>query len=424
LIKDINSQKNQPMKAKICAVITFTFIVGIAAAQTKIKDGTVTGSSSLPDNNAILELESVQRGFLLPRVPLQATDNPAPLNAHIGGMTVYNTATAGTSPVNVSPGWYYNDGTHWIRLAVTNDVQTLLYGIGAPTGGCSGATLYTDTSLTSPTVGQQWTCSGGSWVAYTAPYQTAWTLWGLSTDAGGDKVARIERNGSIAVNNGNPRVYFKTNNAATWSNRAIDVFNGRFRIYREGGPEGTKEFINVLPNGNVGINQGAPDATLEVNGSLKFPTAGTPVAGKVLTTDDDGNATWQASTSFGNSKISATGTFTCPYNGASGGGGFATGLSLIIPSTGWYYIETGFTVQSNCNDYWMYITTSSGSSDIWRAYCSTADNVIYVPRDQGRMLFLDAGTYPILAGKTNAVVPVLCNGGNPTVYVRATKVQN
>lgn len=180
----------------------------------------------------------------------------------------------------------------------------------------------------------------------------------------------------------------------------------------------------MLPNGNVGINQGAPTATFEVNGSLKFPTAGTPVAGKVLTTDDFGNATWQASTSFGNTKISATGTFTCPYNGASGGAGFATGLNITIPSSGWYYIETGLTLQSNCNDYWMYVNTSSGVAEIWRGYCGSASIELYTPRDQGRMLFLDPGVYSILAGKTNAVVPSGCNIGNPAIYVRATKVQN
>ncbi len=418
-----NPEKHLLMKAKLYALFTFIFIAAIATAQTKIKDGSVTGSSALPNNNAVLELESIQRGFLLPRLALQATDNPAPLNAHIAGMTVYNTATAGTAPVNVFPGWYYNDGARWLRLVASSNGQTLSYGIGAPTGSCTGATLYTDTSLTSPTVGQQWTCSGGSWVAYTAPDQTAWTYWGVNTDAGGDKVAPIERKGNIAVNNGNPRIYFKTNDAATWSNRVIDVSSGSIRFYREGGPEGSKELVNILPNGNVGINENTPTATLQVNGSLRFPTAGTPVSGKVLTTDDNGNATWQASTSFGNTKISTTGTFTCPYNGAAGAG-FATGLSITIPSTGWYYIETGLTVQSDCNDYWMYLTTSSGTAEIWRAYCSSADNVIYSPRDQGRMFFLTAGTYPILAGKTNAVVPVLCNGGNPSVYVRATKVQN
>jgi hypothetical protein len=181
--------------------------------------------------------------------------------------------------------------------------------------------------------------------------------------------------------------------------------------------------MNILPNGNVGINTNNPGAKLEVNGSLKFPTAGTPVAGKVLTTDNDGNATWQANTSFGSTKLSATGTYTCPFNGAQGSG-FATGMSITIPSTGWYYFETGLTLNTDCNDYWLYINTGSGTADIWRVYCGSATAVFMVPRDQGRMLFLNAGTYPILAGKTNAVVPVQCNAGNPSLYILATKVQN
>lgn len=399
-------------------------IAGTATAQTKIKDGSVTATSALPNSNSILELESNQRGFLLPRVPLQATNLAGPLTANIAGMTVYNTATAGTAPFNVTPGWYYNDGASWIRLATSNSGQILTYGSGAPTGSCSGANLYTDTAMGSATVGQQWTCSGGSWAAYTPPSTTAWRLAGSANDAGGDKIATIERRGNIGINNGNPRVYFKTDSAAVWSNRVIDVSSGSFRFYREGGPEGTKELVNILPNGNFGVNVNNPTATLQVNGSLRFPTAGTPVAGKVLTTDGTGNATWQPPTSFGNTKIVATGTFACPYNGATGGAGLATGLSLAIPSDGWYYIESGLTIQSDCNDYWMYIVTPGGAADVWRVYCSSASSVLYVPRDQSRMLFLTAGNYPIMAGKNNLVVPVLCNGGNPSVYITAVKVQN
>ncbi|MBS1644684.1 MAG: hypothetical protein JST36_06555 [Bacteroidetes bacterium] len=81
-------------------------------AQTKIKDGTVTGSSSLPNANAILELESNNKGFLLPRVALDSTLLATPLSANVAGMTVYNTATAH----DVTPGYYYNDGTKWVKL--------------------------------------------------------------------------------------------------------------------------------------------------------------------------------------------------------------------------------------------------------------------------------------------------------------------
>jgi hypothetical protein len=40
------------------------------------------------------------------------------------------------------------------------------------------------------------------------------------------------------------------------------------------------------------------------------------------------------------------------------------------------------------------------------------------------MIFLNAGTYPVFAGKTNGVVPTQCNTGNPDAYVQAVKIQN
>ena len=52
--------------------------------------------------------------------------------------------------------------------------------------------------------------------------------------------------------------------------------------------------LTILDNYNVGIGIGAPSAALEVVGSLKFGSAGTPAVGKILTSDAVGNATWGA----------------------------------------------------------------------------------------------------------------------------------
>ncbi|WP_175622878.1 hypothetical protein [Chryseobacterium schmidteae] len=75
-------------------------------------------STTTPVNpESILHLENPNdKGFLLTRLSLQATNLPNPLSAHVAGMVVYNTAIAGTSPNNVSTGMYYNDGTKWIKL--------------------------------------------------------------------------------------------------------------------------------------------------------------------------------------------------------------------------------------------------------------------------------------------------------------------
>ena len=78
----------------------------VTYAQTGI--GTTT-----PNTNARLEVSATDKGLLMPRIALTGTGNVAPLSAHVAGMTVYNTATAG----DVTPGYYVSDGAKWIRMA-------------------------------------------------------------------------------------------------------------------------------------------------------------------------------------------------------------------------------------------------------------------------------------------------------------------
>jgi|GEM_PF-1733388 len=60
--------------------------------------------------------------------------------------------------------------------------------------------------------------------------------------------------------------------------------------------EGDTYDLFVSTSGNVGIGNATPSAKLDVNGSIKLSGAGTPGAGKVLTSDAYGNATWQEPT--------------------------------------------------------------------------------------------------------------------------------
>jgi hypothetical protein len=63
-------------------------------------------------SSALLELNSATQGFLPPRVALVANNNSAaPVNAPADGLIVYNTATSGTAPNNVTPGLYMWNGT-------------------------------------------------------------------------------------------------------------------------------------------------------------------------------------------------------------------------------------------------------------------------------------------------------------------------
>lgn len=77
--------------------------------------------------SAVLDVESTTKGALLPRLALTSLIVAAPVTAPADALTVFNTATDGTAPNNVTPGYYYWDlaNTKWVRLltseAVTND---------------------------------------------------------------------------------------------------------------------------------------------------------------------------------------------------------------------------------------------------------------------------------------------------------------
>jgi hypothetical protein len=100
-------------KLLLLLFIQFTLIK--LNAQVKI------GSPGNPDINAVLELAGTTKGLLLPRVDLTGTANATPLSAHTAGMVVYNTATI----ADVTPGYYYNNGTSWKRLAYSSETWGL-----------------------------------------------------------------------------------------------------------------------------------------------------------------------------------------------------------------------------------------------------------------------------------------------------------
>lgn len=72
--------------------------------------------TNTPNSNAILDVTSSNKGLLIPRVALSSTTSASPLGGFVAGMMVYNTATAGTSPNNVTPGFYLCSGTKWEKV--------------------------------------------------------------------------------------------------------------------------------------------------------------------------------------------------------------------------------------------------------------------------------------------------------------------
>ena len=94
-------------------ILFFLFISLSVFAQTGI--GTTT-----PNASAKLDVSSSTLGFLPPRVALTANNVFAPItgtSSAAAGLLIYNTATAGTAPNNVVPGYYYWNGTAWTQIS-------------------------------------------------------------------------------------------------------------------------------------------------------------------------------------------------------------------------------------------------------------------------------------------------------------------
>jgi hypothetical protein len=86
--------------------------------------------TSTPTSSAKLDITDANRGLLIPRVLLTATNVAAPVTLPANGLLVFNTNTAGTTPNNVIPGFYYWNGTTstWVRLQASNANDWTLLG--------------------------------------------------------------------------------------------------------------------------------------------------------------------------------------------------------------------------------------------------------------------------------------------------------
>ena len=123
----------------------------------------INNTGAAANASTILDLNtgtSGTKGFLPQRVVLTASNVAGPVASPANGLLVYNTVSAGITPNNVTPGYYYWDGTSstWVKILQASKVSgtlpymegTSLVGLNyyttahtpcpsAPTTPCAGA---------------------------------------------------------------------------------------------------------------------------------------------------------------------------------------------------------------------------------------------------------------------------------------------
>ena len=86
------------MGFRIYSLIVLIGFCFIAKGQTGI--GTTT-----PNASAKLEVYATNKGFLPPRIALTGATDASTIASPVAGLLIYNSATAGTAPNNVVPGY-------------------------------------------------------------------------------------------------------------------------------------------------------------------------------------------------------------------------------------------------------------------------------------------------------------------------------
>lgn len=127
-------------KQVLLLVLTGSFFVTTAYAQLKL--GT---NPTVINAGSILEMETIDKGILMPRIALSTTTTWGLAGTPAAGMSVYNTAAGITSSNTAYPangvGEYYWDGTGWV---IKNATLSTVKGVRATV---SGTETYANNTL-------------------------------------------------------------------------------------------------------------------------------------------------------------------------------------------------------------------------------------------------------------------------------------
>lgn len=332
-------------------IFVFSLLVLSFYSHAQVGIGTNTPAAS-----AKLEVSSSSKGFLPPRVTLTGTSDVTTIASPATALLVYNTATAGTSPNNVTPGFYYYDGSKWQRIINQQPDATVEFDKTTPT--TSGVVFTPNTPASKDYVyvstvdNSQWTYNGSAYVTYTPPASTAWYLSGGTSDAGSNKSGTIYRTGKVGIGVVSPTSKLEINSDTT------NISGLRF----------TKLTSTTPTSGGATLGVDASGKVVTVAGSSFSPSFGSGSLTSAVT--DYGSGTQLASVSLPTTgtylinytmRVQSTGAvanqWAVGYLSETSGGSVITGTEILGA-----YSATAFSTGGNYSGSYVVTVTSAPKS--------------------------------------------------------------
>jgi len=223
------------------------------------------------DPSAALDVSFPDKGLLPPRVALQSALLPDPVVSPAGGLIVYNTATAGTPPGNVIPGFYYWMGGRWNAMSL-------------PAGTAAGDLVYWN--------GNQWVSVSpglpGQFLRMSQEGLPYWTGSAFPTVTTRDTSGNITQNsassGGEVTSDGGASVYSRgvcwdtVSNPVAGGNHTSDGSGvGAFTSSITGLSSGTTYHVRAYATNNIGTSYGS-DVTFTTQEYIAPPTVEPPAS--------------------------------------------------------------------------------------------------------------------------------------------------
>jgi hypothetical protein len=269
----------------------------ITAISTQAQNIGINSTGATPVASAMLDVASTSKGVLIPNVALTATNAAGPITAPATSLLVYNTATAGVSPNNVLPGYYYWDGAKWVSLGGgTGGKDWSLLGNAGTTAGTNfiGTTDAIDFITRTNNIERIRVLSGGNvGIGTTTPLEK------LHIGAGNIRLDNNQALNWLANTDGANITFNSTGDGAGLSALTIETIDNSDEpiLFKQTG----NERLRIHTNGFIGVATNAPTNTLDVNGTARIRTMAAGVtADDVLTADATGVVTRTTKTIFTN----------------------------------------------------------------------------------------------------------------------------